>query len=418
MQTAPTVGWSNWAGNQSFAGPTVNVATEREVCEAVRQAHRDGKGVRVAGSGHSFTPIVAPRNALLAMTGPRGVVSVDVAQATATLYAHTPLREIGPALWSCGVSLRNQGDTDDQTLAGATATGTKGSGLAFSSISADINSVTLVDGRGDLHELDTDTPEEMRAARIGLGLLGIVTRIGITVDPAYGLREHNSTETVRSAVDGAAEDLRRFRHYSILWCPTASTARTYGLPPTDADCCYVKRLSTIAVSDLDLPTGHSVAGPADRRHGRAYAIYPDWADQQPGGHVELEYMVDIADWQAAFESVRELMKSRFPEQITPVQVRWQAADNDNFLSAQYRRDTVSIALVAEPAPAGVEFLRAVHDVLVGFAARPHWGKLHFFDPPSIREAFPAVDEFLQVRERFDPDGTFLNPYLSDLLMGH
>ena len=146
--------WANWAGNQSFSADTTVAYSDRDVRDAVRGAARARRGIRVAGSGHSFTPIVEPRDELLVLAGPRGVISADEDAKSAVVYAHSPLRELGPALWGCGLALRNQGDTDSQTLAGATATGTKGSGAALPNISAAITSMTLVDGTGEVRHLD------------------------------------------------------------------------------------------------------------------------------------------------------------------------------------------------------------------------------------------------------------------------
>lgn len=414
--TASVSQWANWAGNQSFSADTTVAYSDRDVRDAVRGAARARRGIRVAGSGHSFTPIVEPRDELLVLAGPRGVISADEDAKSAVVYAHSPLRELGPALWGCGLALRNQGDTDSQTLAGATATGTKGSGAALPNISAAITSMTLVDGTGEVRHLDEAyDPSELRAARISLGLLGIVTRIGIRLDTAYGLRENNSSDPLETVVTGAEEELARYRHFSFCWCPFDTTSDRFALPPTAADHCYVKRLSTVPADQLDLPTGQNVVGTVGTRNGRGYAVYPDWGDQEPS-HIELEYMVPQLEWRDAFAAVRTLILDRDDRQDTLVQVRWQAPD-DNYLSAQFHRPTVSLALVAEPSDSGTKFLRDVHHVLSEFHPRPHWGKMHFFDHTQIAEAFPALPEFQLVRERFDPHGLFLNPHLQNMFGG-
>lgn len=405
--------WSNWAGNQTFSSDTTPTHGERDVRDAVRRVADSRRGIRVAGSGHSFTPIVEPRDELITLAGPRGVISTDVDAKTAVIFGHSSLRELGPALWKSGLALRNQGDTDTQTLAGATATGTKGSGITLPNISAEIASITLVDGKGELRHLDADTnPLELRAASISLGLLGIVTRIGLKLDTAYGLHERNSSEPLDAVLAAADDDLARYRHFSFCWCPFDTTSDRFHLPDTAADHCYVKRLSTVAADELRLPIGQKFVGADGARTGRGYAIYPDWADQEPS-HIELEYMVPETLWCDAFDAVRTLVLRRDDRHDTLVQVRWQAAD-DNYLSAQYQRPTVSLAIVAARTSHGAEFLRDVHHVLGEFSPRPHWGKIHFFDSRGVADAFPALPEFLAVRERYDPQGTFLNPYTRTL----
>lgn len=412
--------WSNWAENQNFEGAAIEAATEESVQALVRSHARSGSGVRVAGSGHSFTPIVAPRTSLLKLTGPRGVISVDVDKAQAQIWAHTALCQIGPALWERGLSIRNQGDTDAQTIAGAAATGTKGSGARLGSISSAVVDLALVDGTGTLRNIDARTGlasddrtgADLRAGRVGLGLLGIVTRLGLQVEASYGLAEHNSAETLNDVLDNAESELSQVRHYSLFWCPSSETSARFGLPPTPADRCWVKRLDTVPADHASVAATSGISGHPGSRIGRSYLVYPDWADNDP--FIELEYMVPGNRWKEAFLSIRELMRSSYPEELSPVQVRWQAQD-DSFLSAQYLRDTVSLSVVGDRDGDYDQFLRAVHEALMPFSPRPHWGKMHYFDATQVKHAFPALDEFKTVRERYDPTGVFLNSHLQGLL---
>ena len=53
--------------------------------------------------------------------------------------------------------------------------------------------------------------------------------------------------------------------------------------------------------------------------------------------------------------------------------------------------------------------------MVGYGGRPHWGKLHTRDAAYFAEAYPGFTEFLAVRDRYDPDRVFANPYLRKVL---
>ncbi len=51
--------WRNWVGNQSCISRYKAMPTEEaQLCEMVAEADRLDLPVRVAGSGHSFTPVV------------------------------------------------------------------------------------------------------------------------------------------------------------------------------------------------------------------------------------------------------------------------------------------------------------------------------------------------------------------------
>ncbi|WP_328591595.1 D-arabinono-1,4-lactone oxidase [Arthrobacter terricola] len=57
----------------------------------------------------------------------------------------------------------------------------------------------------------------------------------------------------------------------------------------------------------------------------------------------------------------------------------------------------------------------IDHVLSEFDARPHWGKQQYFLAPDIlRERYPRWDDFVEVRRKLDPTGTFLNAPLRTL----
>ena len=121
--------WSNWSG-LATASPS-RVLTPRdaaEVASAVKEAAARGGTVKTVGTGHSFTAIAAADDVLLRPDGLRGITSIDHDAMTVTALAGTPLHELNHQLARAGLSLHNMGDIDEQTLAGATSTGTHGTG--------------------------------------------------------------------------------------------------------------------------------------------------------------------------------------------------------------------------------------------------------------------------------------------------
>ena len=129
--------WTNWVGNQSFeAADIVQAQNESDVVSIIKDAANRDLNVRVAGSGHSFTPVVETTGIVIEPVGLTGIKSVDKEKARATMGAGTTIKEIGEPLWEAGFGLRNQGDIEAQRIAGAIATGTHGSGTQFGSFSA------------------------------------------------------------------------------------------------------------------------------------------------------------------------------------------------------------------------------------------------------------------------------------------
>ena len=137
--------------------------------------------MRPAGAGHSFTPVVTTGGTVLEMRGLRGIRHVDGARRLVTALPGTTVAEFGDPLWAVGLALANQGDIDTQAIAGAIATGTHGSGNALPSFSATLRACRLVDGRGEIVEIDETQPVLLRAAQVSVGMLGVMTSLTLEV---------------------------------------------------------------------------------------------------------------------------------------------------------------------------------------------------------------------------------------------
>lgn len=400
--------WVNWAGNQSFAcRDRVRVRGTADITDVVREAAGRGETVRAAGSGHSFTPIVQTAGTLLDISELSGIVAIDPVTGRATIQAGTALSAIGAPLWEAGLSLANQGDIDRQTLAGAVATGTKGSGVNYGTLSSTITGVQLVDGRGEVIQITDTDVVELRAAQVSLGLLGVMTQIEVQTVPRYFLREENRIMHVDALLEKWDDLKSEYRHFSFWWMPTDCSAKVYELPPVPADHAFVKLLQ-----EVDADPSLTVQGEAGNRTGRAHLIYPDIELGTPT--YELEYVLDASRDKEGFLATRDFMMSEYPSEPSPVQVRWQRAD-EGFLSPQYQRDGVSISVSGIIGTDWEPFLRALDARLNGLDARPHWGKIHFLTRDRVAAVYPQLAEFNRVREGFDPHGVFLNDQLANLI---
>jgi FAD/FMN-containing dehydrogenase len=411
--TEPTrQSWTNWAANQHFSVEQIaRPSSEEEVIDLTQSAVRDGRAIGMAGSAHSFSPIVQTDGLLLDMRGVSGVLATDSATHRADVLAGTTLKQLGQELWDAGLSMKNQGDVDAQTLVGAVSTGTHGSGPEWGTLSSTVTALRLVTGTGDVIDIDANQPELLHAAQVSVGLLGVITRVTMEAMPAYRLRESNRILPLREVLDTWEAAPGAYRHYSLFWAPTEDSASLYDLPPIAIDHCYVKMLEELPVNSNADRTAPP-AGPVGGRTGPSYLIYPDTTDEE-AGWIELEYMVDIASGRDAFLALRQLMQEEFPEAISPIQVRWTKGERA-FISPHYGHDTCSLSVSGLKTHDWDTFLRAVDATLRPFTPRPHWGKMGYMDGPGFRAVYPDLDRFLDVRAELDPNGLFLNDYFRDV----
>ena len=412
-QLGPGGHWRNWVGNQSFvARHTAEPGSESELVALVHEASRQDLPIRVAGSGHSFTPVVATSGLLLSLRNMHGLVSADLDRKRVVVRAGTQIGDIGRALKAIGLSLANQGDIDTQAIAGALSTGTHGTGITLGCLSSQAVGMRLVQADGSVFDLDADRdPETMAAAQVSIGMLGVISAVTLQAVAAYNLRETLWREDFDFCMEKHDELAKTNRHFSFFWCPVAESRHLYCLPDVAAvsnvkrehDVCEMKVMNV-----TDEPP-HSNEGTFERV---AYSseIYP--IEYIPNFH-ELEYAIPVENGKEALQQVRELMLTKHTNCIYPVEYRFVAGDS-GMLSPYYQRASVTISVSGGPGIDYWSYLLDVDAILRQYGARPHWGKLHFNRAEDMPLLYPRFDDFRAIRRKMDPSGCFLNDHLRNL----
>lgn len=398
--------WTNWVGNQSFTPREIITANnEAEVQHWVTHAAQQGLGVRTAGTGHSFTPVVETDGLLLNTEPMRGITKIDAAKRHVSALPKTTIGDFAEPLWQQGLALANQGDIDTQAIAGAIATATHGSGRRFTNFSATLVGARLIDGMGNLVVVsDEQNSEVLPALQTSLGLLGMLTELTIRVVPAYNLHARYETLPFAVVLDHLDEYINQYRHLSFFWLPTDASAKLYCLDHGGADDCVVKLYNEVP-ADTQLPNL-----PANERVDRSYSIYPMHYD--PNFH-EVEYFLPIEHTRDVLHEMRKLMLRWLPLSVYPLEIRTVGADQA-WLSPNYQRDNLVVSISGEPGVDYWDYLRACDSLFAEFKGRPHWGKLHFMTADRLERLFPRYNDFVAMRRRFDPQGTFLNAHTRKL----
>jgi FAD/FMN-containing dehydrogenase len=405
--------WRNWVGNQSFvARHKAEPASEDELAALVREAGRRDLPIRVAGSGHSFTPLVATSGLLLSLKAMQGIVSVDRDARRVVVRAGTRIGDIGRALQPLGLSLANQGDIDTQAIAGALSTGTHGTGVRLGCLSSQAVGMRLMQADGSWLDVDAETdPPTMAAAQVSVGMLGVIATVTLRAVDAYNLKEKLWREDFETCMARHDELAATHRHFSFFWCPVAQSRHLYCLPDVasvspvkrEHDVCEMKVMDiTDEAPYSDETTFERVAYSSD--------IYP--IEYVPNFH-ELEYAIPIENGKEALRQVRDLMLTKHTNCIYPVEYRFVAGDS-GMLSPYYQRDSVTISVSGGPGIDYWSYLLDVDAILRRYKARPHWGKLHFNQAQDMPALYPRFEEFRTTRRRLDPQGRFLNDHLKNL----
>lgn len=424
LRDAPA--WSNWSGSVK-ANPQA-ILTPGTI-EALQQAIRSAEGpVRIAGSGHSFTPLVETSGTLLDLSAFSGLTGHDAARHTASFGAQTRLGDLTRLLAGIGQGLPNMGDIDRQAFAGALGTATHGSGLGLGAYHTQLLHMRLVDGQGHLREIRRETDEDLiHATGVTLGMFGALTEVTIQNVPAYRLRRRRRIVPIEEVLSGFEDFMRGHRSAEFYFIPFSGHALlstidlTDAAPterPTEDDEESLAILKALRTGLLRAPfLRRKLIGAALRR------VPPeDYVQEWQNGYAsdrqtrfnEMEYHLPFEAGATALREIIAMAETRFPEVYFPMEVRAVAPDAF-WLSPFYQRETCSIAVHHDAAEDPKAFMLAAEAIFRRHDGRPHWGKMHNLRGADFAALYPRFKDALEVRRDFDPEGRFLSPYMRDLL---
>ena len=281
--------WKNWSGKLS-ANPQriVQVGTVDAIRSELFAARDGGWSVRTAGTAHSHYPLL-PTNGVILDTRPlSGLVSVDAEAMTATFRAGTKIHACGRPLLEHGLGLLNQGDIDQQSVGGAIATGTHGTGVELGSFSSAVTelSVLLVDGSVVTCTPDRE-PDLFEAARLSLGAVGVVLEVTLQVREAYRLEEQRWLEPLESVMERIDELVTATRHFEYFWYPGQDRAICKSI-------------------DITEEPGRYPLGDEGQRLAWGFEVLPN---QRLDPHTEMEYSIPTEHGPSCVAEIKNLLSS-------------------------------------------------------------------------------------------------------------
>ncbi len=385
--------WSNWSGRHRLhTGNLHFLRSEEDAAALAAKASREGLRIRTAGAGHSHAPLVPCEDIIVDAQALAGVLSVDKEQKRVWVGAGTRIHSLGAPLNDAGLGLHNQGDIDQQAIAGATATGTHGTGPKLRNLSAAVTGMRIALASGELiTATETRNPELLQAARLHLGAFGIVTALELQLRNAYRLKEVSSRSNLEEIAERIDAEIAAHRHFEFFWYP-------------QNDMAFVK-----TIDETDEPAQYPLAAEGSRL-AWSHEVLPN---HRPHKHTEMEYSVPADRGLACFNAIRELLRNDFKDVAWPVEFRTLAAD-DVWMSTAYERPTVTISVHQTTDEDETDYYNACEAIFRAHEGRPHWGKMHYLNGPTLRAIHPRWDEWWAVRDSVDPNRTFLNSFLEGL----
>ncbi|ASS68100.1 FAD-binding protein [Paenibacillus sp. RU4T] len=412
----------NWAGNYKYGATELLVPESvSDVQEWVARSSR----IKVLGSRHSFNGIADTAGSLISLQKLDRVVELDSANRKVTVEGGIRYGDLARYLHERGFALHNLASLPHITVAGAIATATHGSGVLHGNLAAAVQALEIVSADGEIATLSRDMPnaEEFRGAVVGLGGLGVVTKVALDIVPAFEMTQHVYEQLPLEQLELNVEAiLSECYSVSLFTDWKASSFNQVWLK---------RRVGDPASSDQPEGFFHGAAAASGNRHpvpGHSGAVCSEqmgvagpWHERLPhfrmdftpsaGEELQSEYFVPR---DKAIEALRAIDGIR--ELIAPLlyisEVRTIAADR-LWMSPCFGQDSVGIHFTWKQDMEAVgRVLPVIEEALRPFGARPHWAKLFALPPGEVQPLYEKLPDFRRLLLRYDPTGKFRNEFLN------
>ena len=427
----PLAGWpeegelKNWAGNITYG--TKNL-TSPVTMNGLESAIKQYPKFKVLGTRHCFNTIADSKNQFISLQELDIPITIDRQKSIVTVGAATRYGTLAEYLEKSGFALHNLASLPHISIAGACITATHGSGPKNKNLSGAVDELEIIDASGKTHVLSREQDRDtFFAAVVNLGALGIVTRLGLEIQPTYkvsqyvyqnlpfGELEHHFDEIMGSAYSVSLFTDWRNKNCSEVWVkqkvnpsnPPKALTSFYGAKPATKNLHPIVELSAENCTEQ-----MGVPGPWHER----LPHFKMGFTPSSGKELQAEYFVPREHSYKAIMAVEKLH-----EQISPhlliTEIR-TIDEDDYWMSPCYRQPSTAIHFTWKPDwPAVKNLLPQIESALASFNAKPHWGKLFTMQPSVLRSRYAKYADFVKLAGTYDPQGKFRNDFLNQNIFG-
>jgi xylitol oxidase len=408
---------TNWAGNVAYSGTGLH---RPGTIAEVRRLVRENDNVKALGGRHSFSTIADTRGAMVLLERFDTVADVDRGAGTVEVGAGIKYAQLCPQLLRQGFTVANLASLPHIAVVGACATATHGSGTG--NLATQVAALELVDGRGEVVRLSAAANgDDFRGAVVGLGAIGVVTKVTLRVVPAFEVRQWvwenmplaqftaHFDDIMSAGYSVSAFTTWRDNRVSEVWVKRRASdgdwdpgRRWFGASPAPRD-----RHPIVAMDPRACTPQMGKAGPAWERlpHFRS-----DFPPSSRGRERHSEYFLRRRDAVAAIQALYGI-GAQIARALQISEIRTVSEDS-LWMSTAQGRDSVALHFTwTDNDPDVAAAIPIVENALERFGPRPHWGKMHARTPSQLAAQYDRIGDFRDLCRRHDPDGKFLNEYL-------
>ncbi|QGQ99109.1 FAD-binding protein [Paenibacillus psychroresistens] len=414
----------NWAGNYKYSALELHVPESvGQVQELVARSSR----IKVLGTRHSFNGIADSTGSLLSLQKLNRVIVLDQTNNKVTVEAGIRYGELCQYLHSNGYALHNLASLPHITIAGACATATHGSGNRNGNLATAVHSMEVIKADGETVAFSREQESGViDGAIVGLGGLGVVTKITLDVIPTFQMSQY---------VYDNLSLLQLKDHFEEIFSSAYSVSLFTDWKKASFNQVWLKQKITAQASAQLGPeffgatrastNRHPIPGHGSENCSEQLGIAGPWYERMPhfrmdftpsaGNELQSEYFVPRQD---AYHALCALDQIR--EHISPLllvsEVRTIAEDN-LWMSPCYKQDSVAFHFTWKADWDAVQLvLPIIEKVLEPFHVRPHWAKLFTMPSAKLQSLYEKLPDFQGLLRQFDPKGKFSNAFLEEYIM--
>jgi len=425
--------WISW--NENIVHPFNNFYEPRIEQDLVNVVKNSDERIRVVGTGRSSADIVAGTETLISLGNYDKVVSVDEDNLRITVQTGMTLEKLLNEIEKFGWCLPSLPDIDDITLGGALATGTHGTGRDAVLLADYMVACTLITANGELMDVDENS-EILDAVRVSVGVLGLLSTVTLQCLPLFRMKLTEQPMKDKVWMPKFKRMLEDNDFLRILWLP--HTNRGYVIQgnrcaddevvePTKGSWLSKYRRSTSVFLYKMTTSLPWLVSPVNKLlyllffhsiQKKSGTLYDATVTKSRGSTLELgEWTIPLDKFDLAFAELRTKLHSFSNKAFAhiPMDIRFIKADN-TWLSYSYGADTVTVGCVTRNAAHADQYeaFGAIEEVFYKHGGRPHWAKHHGLEQAELSTLYPRWSDFIELRRKMDPDGKFLNCYLTKL----
>lgn len=409
----------NWAGNLTYSTNKVYYPKSVEEVQALVKKY---PRMRVLGTRHCFNTIADSKDNLVSTKRLNNVVALDAAARTVTVEGGIKYGELCPYLDEKGFALHNLASLPHISVAGSCTTATHGSGVGNGNLASAVKALEMVLADGSVIHLSREKdPDTFPAAVVGLGALGVITKVTLAIEPSYQMRQHVFLKLPMAQLKAHFQEIVS-AGYSVslftdwqsdsineVWIKSRVDAeKNYdGAPEFFGAQAAKKDLHPIAeLSAVNCTAQMGVPGPWYER----LPHFKMGFTPSSGKELQAEYFVPLPEAMNAILAVARLGRQIGPHLFIS-EIRTIAAD-DLWMSPCRNQASATIHFTwKQDWPAVRKLLPVIEKELAPYNAKPHWGKLFTVSPQVLASRYEKLQDFKKLAATYDPHGKFRNDFL-------